>query len=74
MGETAVKAMNYVARKNTGKRIIPSGSTYMIRKDKCFYKQIRVFPSYLQIGKSYLIEKSQRKMIEKDIKAALGLP
>ena len=74
MGDTAIKAMNYVARKNTSKRIIPSGSTYVIRKDKYFHKQIRVFPSYLQTGKSYLIEKSKRKMIAEDIKAALGLP
>ena len=74
MGDTAIKAMNYVARKNTGKRIIPSGSTYMIRKDRYFYKKIRVFPSYLQTGKSYLIEKSKRKMIAEDIKAALELP
>ncbi len=71
MGDTAIKAMNYIAKKNTAKRLIPSGSTYKIRKDKYFYKQLRVFPSYLQTGKSYLIEKSKRKMIAEDIKAAL---
>jgi uracil-DNA glycosylase len=72
MGDTAIKAMNYIAKRNTGKRIIPSGSTYKIRKNKYFYKQVRVFPSYLQTGKSYLIEKSKRKMIAEDIKAALS--
>jgi uracil-DNA glycosylase len=71
MGDTAIKAMNYVAKRNTGKAIIPSGSTYKIRKGKYFYKQLKVFPSYLQTGKSYLIEKSKRKMIAEDIKAAL---
>jgi len=71
MGDTAIKAMNYITRRNIGKRIIPSGSTYKIRKDKYFYNDIRVFPSYLQTGKSYLIEKSKRKMIAEDIKAAL---
>jgi uracil-DNA glycosylase len=71
MGDTAIKAMNYIAKRNTGKAIIPSGSTYKIRKDKYFYKQLRVLPSYLQTGKSYLIEKSKRKMIAEDIKAAL---
>jgi len=71
MGDTAIKAMNYIAKRNIGKRIIPSGSTYKIRKNKYFYKQLRVFPSYLQTGKSYLIEKSKRKMIAEDIKAAL---
>lgn len=71
MGDTAIKAMNYIAKKNTNERLIPSGSTYKIRKDKYLYEQIRVFPSYLQTGKSYLIEKSKRKMIAEDIKAAL---
>jgi len=74
MGDTAIKAMNYIAKRDTGKRLIPSGSTYKIRKDKYFYRQVRVFPSYLQTGKSYLIEKSKRKMIAEDIKAALGHP
>ena len=71
MGDTAIKAMNCIAKKNTGKRIIPSGSTYKIRKGKYCYKQLRVFPSYLQTGKSYLIEGSKRKMIAEDISAAL---
>jgi hypothetical protein len=71
MGDTAIKAMNLIARKKTGKGVIPSGSTYKIRKNKYFYNQLRVFPSYLQTGKSYLIEKSKRKMIAEDIKTAL---
>jgi len=71
MGDTSIKAMNCIAKRNTGKAIIPSGSTYKIRKSKYHYKGLRVFPSYLQTGKSYLIEKSKRKMIAEDIKAAL---
>jgi len=71
MGDTAIKAMNYIAKRSIGKTIIPSGSTYKIRKGEYFYKQLRAFPSYLQTGKSYLIEKSKRKMIAEDIKAAL---
>jgi len=71
MGDTAIKAMNFIAKRNTDKRVIPSGSTYKIRKGKYFYKQLRIFPSYLQTGKSYLIEQSKRKMIAEDIKAAL---
>jgi len=73
MGDTAIKSLNYIAKRNIGKTIIPSGSTYKIRKNKYFYKQLRVFPSYLQTGKSYLIEKSKRKMIAEDIKAALAI-
>jgi uracil-DNA glycosylase len=71
MGDTAIKALNYIAKRNISKRVIPRGSTYKIRRNKYFYKQIRVFPSYLQTGKSYLIEKSKRKMIAEDVKAAL---
>lgn len=72
MGDTAIKAMNRIAKRNTGKAIIPSGSTYKIRKNQYLYNECRVFPSYLQTGKSYLIEKSKRKMIAEDIKAALS--
>jgi uracil-DNA glycosylase len=72
MGDTAIKALNLVAKRNFGKKIIPSGSTYKIRKSEYVYRQFRVFPSYLQTGKSYLIEKSKRKMIAEDIKLALG--
>ncbi len=32
----------------------------------------RVFPSYLQAGPSFFIEKSKRKMIAEDITAALA--
>jgi len=71
MGDTAIKAMNLIAKRNTGKAIIPSGSTYKIRKKEYCYKGLRVFPSYLQTGKSYLIEKSKRKMIAEDIKTAI---
>jgi hypothetical protein len=71
MGDTAIKAINCIAKRGMGKAIIPSGSTYKVRKGEYFYKQFRVFPSYLQTGKSYLIEKSKRKMIAEDIKVAL---
>jgi len=71
MGDTAIKSMNYIAKRNIGKRVVPSGSTYKIRKKEYFYNEVRVFPSYLQTGKSYLIEKSKRKMIAEDINTAL---
>jgi hypothetical protein len=52
MGDTAIKAMNYITKRKNGKRIIPSGSTYKIRKNRYFYNDVRVFPSYLQQGKA----------------------
>ena len=71
MGDTSIKSMNYISKRSTGKRIAPSGSTYKIRKNEYFYNDVRVFPTYLQTGKSYLIEKSKRKMIAEDINTAL---
>ena len=37
MGETAMKAMNLISKKNTGKIMIPAGPTYKVRKAKYFY-------------------------------------
>jgi len=73
MGDVAIKAMNQIAQKRSGKRIIPKGSTYKIRKTPYYYGNIRVFPSYILTGKSFLIEKSKRRMIAEDIAEALSL-
>jgi len=73
MGDVAIKALNYIAKRETGKRVVPSGSTYKIRVGEYSYGGIRVFPSYLQTGKSFLIEKSKQAMIAEDIRAALQL-
>ena len=73
MGDVAIKALNYIAKRKTGARVIPSGSTYKIREHDYYYGAIRVFPSYLQTGKSFLIEKSKQKMIAEDLRAALRL-
>ncbi|MBU2597796.1 MAG: uracil-DNA glycosylase [Actinobacteria bacterium] len=73
MGDVAIKAMNYIWKKQVGKKIIPSGSTYKIRNQEYYYKEKRVFPSYTPTGKNYLIEKSKRRMIAEDIKEAMKL-
>jgi uracil-DNA glycosylase len=73
MGDVAIKALNYIAKRQTGEKVIPSGSIYKIRKNEYFYKGMRVFPSYLQTGKSFLIEKSKQKMIAEDIQTALKI-
>ena len=71
MGDNAIRAMNFIAKRKTGKRLILSSPLYKARKGDYFYKGIRVFPTYLQTGKSYLIEKSKAKMIAEDIRKAL---
>lgn len=67
MGDVAIKAFNYIARKESKKPVIPSGSTYKIRKEKWKWKGLRIFPSYIMTGKNILIEKSKREMIAEDI-------
>lgn len=71
MGDVAIKSMNFIWKKQSGKSVVPPGSTYKLRKQPYYFEDKRVFPSYLQTGKNYLIEKSKRKMIAEDIKAAL---
>jgi uracil-DNA glycosylase len=73
MGDVAIKAINAIARRAGEKSVIPAGSTYKIRGQAYFFREKRVFPSYLQAGPSFFIEKSKRRVIAEDISAALRL-
>ena len=73
MGDVAIKAVNYIAKRAGEPRVIPAGSTYKIRGQKYFFRGARAFPSYLQAGPAFFVEKSKRKMIAQDIKSALRL-
>ncbi len=73
MGDLAIKAMNHIAKRAGEERVIPAGSTYKIRKQEYHFRDKRVLPSYLQAGPSYFVEKSKRRMIAEDIKAATSL-
>ncbi|AKB81342.1 hypothetical protein MSBR3_0764 [Methanosarcina barkeri 3] len=73
MGDVAIKAFNYISKSQTGKNTIPTGSTYKIRKNEFYYQGRRVFPSYVQTGQNYLIEKSKREMIAEDLAEAIKL-
>jgi uracil-DNA glycosylase len=73
MGDVAIKAVNYIAKSVGEARVIPAGSTYKIRGGKYIFRGMRAFPSYLQAGPSFFIEKSKRKMIAEDIAEALSL-
>jgi hypothetical protein len=53
--------------------VIPAGSTYKIRGGEYLFRGRRAFPSYVQAGPSFFIEKSKRRMIAEDIAAALAL-
>jgi hypothetical protein len=73
MGDVAIKAVNAIARRAGEPRVIPAGSTYKLRGPEYSWRGARVFPSYLQAGPSFYIEKSKRRMIAEDIGAALAL-
>ncbi len=73
MGDVAIKAFNYISKRKSGKNTIPAGSTYKIRKNQFYYEGRRVFPSYLQTGQNYLIEKSKRVMIAEDLAEAVRI-
>ncbi len=73
MGDVAIKMMNNIWKKQTGKKVIPTGSTYKIRGQAYYLGDIRAFPSYTPAGKNFLIEKSKRRMVAEDIREALKL-
>ncbi|MFN2183498.1 MAG: uracil-DNA glycosylase [Anaerolineae bacterium] len=73
MGDVAIKAVNYIAGRSGEGRVIPAGSTYKIRGQEYTFQGRRAFPSYLQAGPSFFIEKSKRRMIAEDIAAAMRL-
>lgn len=73
MGDVAIKAVNYIAKRASERSVIPAGSTYKIRGQEYFFKGRRALPSYLQAGPSFFIEKSKRRMIAEDIGTALSL-
>ena len=72
-GDVAIKVINYIAKRSGHGRVIPAGSTYKIRGGKFYFGGVRLFPSYLQVGPSFGIEKSKRRMIAEDIDAALAV-
>jgi uracil-DNA glycosylase len=71
MGDVAIKMMNDIWKKQTGKKVIPAGSTYKIRAQAYYIGDTRVLPSYTPAGKNFLIEKSKRRMVAEDIREAL---
>lgn len=73
MGDVAIKAVNAIARRKGQKRVIPAGSTYKLRGGDYPFRSGWAFPSYLQAGPAFFIEKTKRRAIAEDIHAALKL-
>ncbi len=72
MGDTAIKAVNAIAHRRGEPRVVPAGSTYKLRGGDYRFRGMKVFPSYVQAGPAFFIEKSKRQMIAEDIAAALA--
>jgi uracil-DNA glycosylase len=73
MGDVAIKAVNFIAKRSGEGRAIPAGSTYKIRGGDFRFHGKPALPSYVQVGPSFGIEKSKQKMIAEDIAAAFRL-
>lgn len=71
MGDVAKKSVNMITKRNTKKNVIPSMSTYKIRQENFFYKDIQVIPSYIMTGPNLLIEKNKVNMIVEDVQKGL---
>ena len=72
MGDVAIKAVNAIARRHGEPRVVPAGATYRLRGGDYSFRGMKVFPSYVQAGPSFYIEKRKREMIAEDIAAALA--
>ncbi len=70
-GDVAIKMMNAICKRQSGKKVIPAGATYKIRKQAYYIEDKRVFPSYTPAGQNFLIEKAKRRMVVEDIGEAL---
>jgi uracil-DNA glycosylase len=71
MGDVAIQAVNHLSQRAGLGRVTPAGSTYKLRGQSYYFLGARAFPSYLQAGPAFFIEKSKRAMIAEDIAAAL---
>jgi uracil-DNA glycosylase len=71
MGDVAIKAINMIAKRSGGPRVIPAASTYKIRGGDFTFRGARALPSYVQAGPAFFVEKVKRKMIAEDIRNAL---
>jgi uracil-DNA glycosylase len=73
MGDVAIRSANLIAKRAGQPRVFPAGPTYKIRGREYLFFGRRAFPSYLQAGPSFFIEKSKRRMIAEDIRKAVAL-
>lgn len=67
MEDVVKKMFNRIAKKRSGRNVIPSGSTYKLRGGAFYFGDVRVFPSCIMTGGNLLIERSKFEMASADI-------
>ncbi|MGM0215718.1 uracil-DNA glycosylase [Enterococcus sp. AZ109] len=73
MGDVARKSFNMIAKANTKKNALPSGSTYKLRHKEWYYQGIRILPAYILTGKNLKIERSKSIMSAEEVRKMLEI-
>ena len=71
MGNTAIKAINEIARRRLGEPVIPTGSAYAVKGHEYLFDEIRLFPSYPASGGDLSVEGDRHEIIAVDIRNAI---
>lgn len=72
MGDTAIAAVNRIAKRHAVPRPVPGNTGSGIRGGEYWFRGLRVFPSYLQASQAFFVETGTRRLIAEDIAAALA--
>ena len=71
MGNTAIKAINEIAVRQTGEPAIPTGSAYKVKGHEYRLGAISLFPSYPASGRNLSVEGDRTEVIAVDIRNAI---
>jgi uracil-DNA glycosylase len=72
MGDTAIRAVNAIAKRNGEPRPVPAAATSRLHGGDYRFRGLKVFPSYVQAGPAFFVETRKRRLIAEDIAAALA--
>ena len=71
MGNTAIRAVNAIAVRQSGAPVIPTGSAYKVKGHEYQFGEISLFPSYPESGRNLSVEGNQQDVIAVDIRNAI---
>lgn len=72
-GDVARRAVNLLAKRQTGKNVLPGVATYRLRHETIEWRGIRLLPAYIMTGKNLEIEKSKAEMNVQELSKLLQL-